>query len=423
METSNGAFNHAESVISAIIEKINGKMNKSRQKFITNLFLLFMGLRGRYNFLNMARYGNYSEQSYRNNFGERFDFLGFNIELIKQKCSPHCILAFDPSYIPKSGKQTDHVGYFWSGTSSRALKGLEIGGLAAIDIENNTAFSLEAIQTPSPKELKAEGRTLVDHYAQLIVERSAALLKLSRYLAVDGYFSKHDFIETITATGLHIISKLRNDANLMYLHKREQKTQRGRPQKYDGKVDVKNIDKRRIRLEYEDEQSKVYGGIVWSVGLKREIKLAYVEFWKNGEFTGQYAVLFSTDLNLCGEQIYSYYKSRFQIEFLYRDAKQHCGLTDCQGRSENKLHFHFNASLTTVSLAKAVYYMPRKSKNLKMKKSPREPFSMMDIKTLNTNKIMVDRIFLNLGLDLNCRKISRIYRDALFLGSIYAKAA
>ena len=263
METSNGAFNHAESVISAIIEKINGKMNKSRQKFITNLFLLFMGLRGRYNFLNMARYGNYSEQSYRNNFGERFDFLGFNIELIKQKCSPHCILAFDPSYIPKSGKQTDHVGYFWSGTSSRALKGLEIGGLAAIDIENNTAFSLEAIQTPSPKELKAEGRTLVDHYAQLIVERSAALLKLSRYLAVDGYFSKHDFIETITATGLHIISKLRNDANLMYLHKREQKTQRGRPQKYDGKVDVKNIDKRRIRLEYEDEQSKVYGGIVW----------------------------------------------------------------------------------------------------------------------------------------------------------------
>ena len=416
VKTPNNAFNQAEGLIGTILEKING-ISKSRQKFIKHILILFMGIRGRYNFLNMARYGEYSEQSYRNNFEQSFDFMKFNVELIKQSCSSHRIIAFDPSYIPKSGKHTDHLGWFWSGTSGKALKGLEIGGLAIVDIENNTAMSLEAIQTPSSKELKEQGMTLVDHYAKIIVKRSDTLVTLSAYLTVDGYFAKHGFVETIAnETGLHIISKMRGDANLQYLYHGEQAVQRGRPKKYEGKVNIKNIDKRRIRLCHEDEQSKVYCGIVWSTGLKREIKVAYVEYWKDGVYTGQYAVLFSTDLNLEGRLIYQYYKGRFQIEFLYRDAKQYCGLNHCQARSENKLHFHFNTSLATVSLAKAAHYLP-------MKKHQRESFSMSDITTLYANKIMADRIFSNLDLNLNCKKIRTLYREALFFGSISSMAA
>lgn len=416
VKTTKDAFNQVEDLISTIVEKING-INKSRKKFITHVLILLMGIRGRYNFLNMARYGNYSEQSYRNNFEQGFEFFEFNLELIKQNCSTNLIIAFDPSYIPKSGKYTDHLGWFWSGTSGKALKGLEIGGLAVIDIKNNTAMSLEAIQTPSSKELKQQGITMVDHYATILVERATKLLDLSAYLAVDGYFAKQSFVEPITKqTGLHIISKLRTDANLQYLYHGMQKDQRGRPKKYDGKIDIKNIDKRRICLDYEDDHSKVYSGIVWSVGLKREIKIAYVEHWKDGAYTEQYAVLFSTDLKLEGTLIYQYYKGRFQIEFLYRDAKQHCGLNHCQARSENKLHFHFNASFTTVSLAKAAYYLP-------LKKHQREAFSMSDVKTLHANKIGADRIFLNLDLDLNNKKIRAIYHEALFFGSISSMAA
>lgn len=416
MRNQHDAFNHAQRAISTIIEKING-INKSRRKFINHILLLFMGIRGRYNFLNMARYGEYSEQSYRNNFEQRFDFFQFNMEVVKQNCSSHLVIAFDPSYIPKSGKHTDHLGWFWSGTSGKALKGLEIGGLAVIDIENNTALSLEAIQTPSSTELKEKGMTLVDHYANIIIERKVELFSLSRYIAVDGYFGKHKFVNAITSqTDLHVISKMRDDANLMYLYHGSTTGQHGRPKKYEGKVDIKKIDKRRIRPIYEDEQSKVYSAIVWSAGLKREIKIAYVESWKEGIDSGQYAVLFSTDLNLDGQLIYQYYKSRFQIEFLYRDAKQHTGLNHCQARSENKMHFHFNASLTTVSLAKAVHYLP-------LKKKDRGAFSMSDVKTLYANKIIADRIFSNLDLDLNDRKIRSIYQDALFFGSISSMAA
>ena len=95
--------------------------------------MLYLGLRGRYNFLNMARYGEYNEQTYRNQFDKKFDFIGFNTDLIKSHCSRQLINAFDPSYIPKSGKNTEHIGMFWSGCSQKALRGLEIGGFAVVD--------------------------------------------------------------------------------------------------------------------------------------------------------------------------------------------------------------------------------------------------------------------------------------------------
>ena len=131
-----------------------------------------------------------------------------------------------------------------------------------------------------------------------------------------------------------------------------------------------------------------------------------MEFWNEGEYTSQYAVLFSTDVALSGITIYQYYKSRFQIEFLYRDAKQYVGLNHCQARDSQKLHFHFNTSLTTVSLAKAVHHLD----------DQQSTFSMEDIKTLYANRMLAQRIFSNLDLDLSCKKIKAIYYDAIFFG-------
>jgi hypothetical protein len=416
MKNTNDAFNKCETLVGAILEKISG-INKSRKKFMLHLFLLFMGLRGRYNFLNMERYGNYNEQSYRNNFSEGFDFMDFNKELVKQCCSNEIVIAFDPSYIPKSGKHTEHLGWFWNGTSGKAMKGLEIGGLAAIDVKNNTAMSLEVIQTPTAQELQERGMSLVDHYAGIIIERKEHLQELSIYLTVDGYFAKKNFIEPILQqTSLHIISKLRTDADLWYPYKGEPTGKRGRPKSYTEKVAVENIDKKQITFCYEDELVKVYEGILYCKMLKRKIKVAYLERWEDEKYSGDYIILFSTDLSLKGECIYKYYKSRYQLEFLFRDAKQHCGLTHCQARDEHKLYFHFNASLTTVSIAKAIYYLDAKKQDKKI-------FSMANIKTVYLNKLIAERIFANLDADLNQKKISSLYQQILFLGCIRARAA
>ena len=404
-------FRKSEALVCAIIEQM-GELNKSRKKFLVHIMILFLGLRGRYNFLGMARYGNNSEQTYRNNFEKAFDFLTFNSDLIRRCCSKELIVVFDPSYIPKSGKKTEHIGTFWSGCAQKAKRGLEIGGFAVVDIENNTAFSLEAVQTPAAKELNKVGKSLVSHYASKTIERKEILQSFSKYLVADGYFAKKEYVNPIIEeTDMEVISKLRNDANLSYVYKGQPSGLKGRPKVLDGKIKIKQIDKRKIRFCYQDEESIVYEGIVYSKTLKRKIKIAYVEKIKKDTSKEKYAVLFSTDLEIPGEQIYLYYKSRFQIEFLYRDAKQFTGLTHCQAQSANKLYFHFNLSLSAVSIAKAIHY-------LTIPKEERGAFSMSDIKTMYLNKIVADRIISNLKIDMTCKKNRRAYLNSLWFGKI-----
>jgi hypothetical protein len=370
-----------------------------------------MSMRGRYTFKGMERYGDRCEKSYRLHFEKKFDFLKFNVKLSKKHLSKKRIVVFDPCYLPKSGKHTPGKGKFWSGCLGRAVQGIEIGGLGVVDIKHNTAFSLESIQTPSPSNLKSVGKTLVDHYASVIIERKDQLSELAEYLVVDGYFSKHSFIDQVLDnTDLDLISKLRKDANLRYLYKGPKRKGRGRPKRYDGKVDTKKIDKRRFKWCYQDEDVIVYQALVWSVFLKRTINVAYVEFLNRGKPTSRYALYYCTDLELAGKRIYQYYKARFQIEFLFRDAKQHTGLSHCQARSENKIHFHTNASLTAVSVAKVAHHIKRKETE--------KPFSMADIKTSYFNELMLNLFISNFQINPKLMKNKKAIRKLLDYGKI-----
>ncbi|MBK8505507.1 MAG: hypothetical protein IPL46_26910 [Saprospiraceae bacterium] len=53
----------------------------------------FLSIRGRINFLQLARYGKYHESTYRMGFERDFDFLTFNILLVEQYCGANCILV------------------------------------------------------------------------------------------------------------------------------------------------------------------------------------------------------------------------------------------------------------------------------------------------------------------------------------------
>ena len=107
-----------------------------------------------------------------------------------------------------------------------------------------------------------------------------------------------------------------------------------------------------FELVSKDDQTIINSAIVYSISLKRCIKVVHVLYCnKKGNQTCK--LYFSTDINLNASDILKFYQSRFQIEFLYRDGKQHTGLNDCQARSEKKLDFHFNASLTAINIAKA----------------------------------------------------------------------
>ena len=128
--------------------------NKWRKDFIKDVLWLILSIHGKINFLQLSRYGKFGEQHYRRQFEKDFDFLGFNTSLVKEYCGKREVLAFDPSYLPSSGKHTPGAGYFWSGCAGRSQWGLEIGKIVPIDLENHTALHLEAQQTIASKEIK-----------------------------------------------------------------------------------------------------------------------------------------------------------------------------------------------------------------------------------------------------------------------------
>jgi hypothetical protein len=99
------------------------------------------------------------ERTYRNNFSKSIDFIAFTKVLVNRYISTDRILAFDPSFLPKSGKCTDGSGKYWSGCAGKVKHGMEMSGLATVDLKDKTALHLVAVQTV----LKEESETLLDY--------------------------------------------------------------------------------------------------------------------------------------------------------------------------------------------------------------------------------------------------------------------
>jgi hypothetical protein len=401
--TNNSYPNVKSLIIRALLNCVKPKtLKECRKNFIVNVLLCFLSLKDKINFLQLARFTDKCEQYFRINFENKFNFQSFNLSMIKERVK-ECIIAFDPSYIKKSGKKTFGLGMYWSGCAGKAKWGLDICGFAAVDTVLNTAFHLNAIQTPKSKDTN-----LLHYYCRIIKENYLYFKELTCYMVADSFFAKAEVVQTICALGMHFISRLRDDAVLFYLNQEPRTGKRGAPKKYAGRVIPANPDMNFFTLCYNSKELKVYNAIVFCKAFGQTINLSIAVFYKNGKETAR-KLYFSTDLKMEGIKIVSYYRSRFQIEFLYRDAKQHCGLEDCQARSENKLNFHFNAALTAVNLAKIHW--------LDTRKSEAEHFSMANVKTLCHNKLLLDRFFcvfaINPNSAKNKHKIKELYEYGL----------
>ena len=398
--------------IKTIITQVE-ELTKSQHDFLGYILGMFLSIKTRINFLQCARHSDaYTEKSCRLQFERYVDFVAINSAYIQQKGSGRYVIAYDLSYVRKSGKSTAGVGKYWSGASQKALWGLEVGLLSVIDIDNHTAFHrraapLDAIQTPGRQERKSKEIDLVDHYAQSILYAKETLEQLSGYLAVDAYFAKKDFIDRIqNQSNLAVITRLRCDANCKYLYQGPVRQGRGAPKKYDGKIDWSKPDPRHFKLSYQNETVMVYDALVYCVFLKRKIRIAFCQFLADDFRVSSYKIYACTDVELPALLIQQYYKARFQQEFLIRDAKQFTGLQDCQARSVNKLEYHWNTALTAINIAKFEHWLDTPNHQ-------QQPFSMADVKTLYHNKLLMDKffqIFPNVAeLTKNNPKIKELY--------------
>lgn len=434
------------------------------------------------NFSNLSRYSQWSEKTYRRQYSQSFNFTELNAGLIQSAIGPTAVQigVMDCSFVPKSGKQTYGLDWFYNGTANCTQKGLEISVIAVVDVTSNRAYSLSVRQTPTglakcPSKPASRGIDLqsvervnqllqqlpdqsnpavrqnktvtwqtveqVNQYLQQLPEQSNAsafgtpgasqpsridlylnhlrdtrcyLPESLKYWVVDGFYAKKKFVDGVVELNLAMISKLRTDADMRYLYTGVQK-QRGAKRKYDGKVDLTDVS-RWSHVQQLEPQLNLYTTVVWHLSLKRKIRVVcLIDTRKTGK-TG-YVLLFSSDTELDARLILQYYQARFQIEFIFRDAKQFTGLCDAQTRDSKRLDFHFNASLTALNLAK---YQEQLRHAQSAPNQPAPPFSMASYKRFALNQHLLERFICQLDLDPTLIKSHPNYENLRSYGIIAA---
>jgi Transposase DDE domain len=365
---------------------------------------------GKANFTNQSRYSDVSERTYRRQYQQDVEFAAVNRALIgRASRSGAALLAvMDCSFIAKSGKATFGLDRFWNGCASRVETGLEISVVGVVDVETEQGYALSAEQTYAQSSLPEFSR--MDQYLYHLDAVRPDLPPEVEYLAVDGAYAKASFVSGAVALKLHVISKLRCDANLQFLYTGVQK-RRGRTRQYAGKVVLTDLS-RFTFVETVQPDVDLYTAVVFHVSLKRSIRVAYLVDHRSTTRV-RTCLLFSTDVEQDAMQIYHYYKLRFQIEFMFRDAKQFTGLGDCQARDAQKLAFHFNASLTALNLAK----LDALEQHLGQKPFV---FSLASVKRRMLNQHLLDRFIRNLDLEPSKIKSHPNYSSLCNFGVIAA---
>ena len=388
-------------IITYAVKNSAAKLTKSFEKILIEVIILYMIIPRKVNFTQMERYGSHDEQTYRNNFGKKksecIDWLKLNVSLAKRYFGEkgRRAIAIDPSFISKSGKKTPHIGRFWSGCAQAVKHGLEIMGIGLIDIDANDCIMLRAHQSLTNKELGLRDKSMTDFYISVIKRYRRELLKLSTLIVADAYFSTSTFVNGIKKYGFSLVSRFRDNACLYYVYNGPRTGKRGRPKTKDGKIDMNKLDLTRMeKMEMKKAEGTAYTLIAYSKALKCKIRLV---IWQMPN--GKKKLFFSNDISLSGDEVLAYYRTRFQIEFCYRDAKGYTGLMHCQARNKWKLDFAFNASFASLNVAKVTM------KEMGMQ------YSMSSFKALMTNTYIVRRIFKACGYNPNRTLISKIFKD------------
>ena len=360
-------------------------LNQSKQPqrtFVAHLLGLMLMLPGHATFRNMSRYSPYHERTFARWYDTDGDWVSLNKAAITAvvPAAHEQAVGIDASFVPKSGKHTYGLDRFWNGSHSRTEPGLEISTLAWLDITGHCAYGLRVEQTPPRPASSDAATTRMDVYLdQLPRVVEAHDLRCLRYVLTDGAYSHQKFVAGVVALGMHQMGKWRADANWRYLYHGPKHPGRGRQKTYDGKLAFR--DRARLdRLDTEDDHLVLYHQVLNHVQLKRNLQVVMVVNTQRN----RYAVLLSTAIDLEPLRLYRAYKARFQIEFIFRDAKQCTGLSDCQARSKAKLAFHFNASLSAANIAKL--------EARQQQGDSEEPMSMASLKRRAFNQHLLERI-------------------------------
>ena len=290
------------------------------------------------------------------------------------------LLAGDEVVVNKAGKTTHGVGRFFSSIVQRPVASVSFMALSLIDVEARQSYTLcieqimpveKATEPEKPVVKRKRGRPKgrknyekpVPVLSPLLCLFQGMLGKIELYLAslqvkhivLDGKFGNYSSTWVVREAGYHLISKMRHNSAL-YLPYDGPKPKRGQTPRYGKKLNYKQLPAQHLshsRCE-GDYRIDTYSMALYHKDYPDLLKVVVIV--KTHLVTGKrgHVVLFSTDLDLIHEQIVDYYSLRFQIEFNFRDAKQHWGLDDFMNTSQQTVTNAVNLAFLMVNLSQAM---------------------------------------------------------------------
>jgi len=378
----------------------NFQIGAWQRQFLAELFQVLFRMRGRVNFTNMARYSAFSEQTFRRHFQKAFRWVALNLTILRLRRHPRepLIGVFDCTFVPKSGTESYGIDRFFSSAAGRSERGQEVSILGVVATRSREAFGVDVTQTPaglssstsseadSAKECSSEEYSSVDFYIEQIKDLHDPLGEMGvSYWVGDGFYAKRKVFGAITEMDGDLITRLRSDANLRYFYTGPRKTGPGAPKLYDGKINFDCTEQIEHRFEEvgrlpDRTHVEIWTAVANSPHFKRNLRIVFLRNRK----TGRTLLLCSTDTEQEAEEVVRYYRLRYQIEFVIRDAKQHTGLTQCQARSQEKIDFHLNISVAGVNLLRLM--------------AGKAGCSLRTYRRLAYNRFLTGRLFSELGL-------------------------
>ncbi len=298
------------------------------------------------------------------------------------------LLGGDEVVVSKSGKHSYGIDWFFSSIQNQVIKSLAFLNLSLISVETRKAYPLmtkQIIKTskegcvkdkssnkndkkkkkgkrgrPEGSGNKDKKEVELSPYLEFVQESIREVLKRIDkhidivYFVFDGAFGNNYALQMVKQCGLDIISKLQKNSALSFSYEGEY-SGKGAPKKYGNDIDYNNLPDKYLKSDTTDEDTNIQTKIYQMEMLHRKFadRLNVVIIQKINLTTGKIAHvnLFSSALTLEYEKIIDYYSLRFQLEFVFRDAKQYWGMEDFMNIKQTPIYNWANLSIFMVNFS------------------------------------------------------------------------
>ena len=423
-------------------------MKNKHQRQLSIIIQALLSMRGRITMLGLSRWSGKggSYKTIERFFKSEIDWGELNWKFIKShliKKESVYIMGGDEVVISKAGKHSYGLDLFYSSLQNRVKKSLAFLNISRIGIDARKAYPLSNEQilkeskegcikskTKKKKQKKKRGKGRPEgsgnkdkmnpelpKYLEFVKNAiTTALERIGKdvnvkYFVFDGAFGNNNAVQMVKQCGLCLISKLPKNSALSFPYEGEQKG-RGAPKKYGKDIDYNNLPKKHLKSDVTDEKKHIQTKIFQMELLHRKFGdiLNVVIIQKIDILTGKisHVNLFTIDLELGYKKIIDYYSLRFQIEFVFRDAKQYWGMEDFMNIKKTPIYNWVNLSTFMVNFAHGLRLNPAM-----------EEMSILDLKAHYHGLKYVKEVFKMLPNFLDDYLIKKVSARIVNLGAIH----